>query len=189
MTPADLLASMQDAPAFRRQLSFDSFDFRNCPSDRLYELLRYLLAWDGSFEEIGDADLYLAHVQRLTDHLHEKIFAHLDDHFWLHLASIYARRMKPLPLYFTNANVRSIMSKRGDIFELVLRAAGHPIDHTFTPRDPKTKIRLGILSSAIRHGTSTSAVLPLFEHLDRSRFEVILYLTQPNNSSGEDYYR
>src|SRR5690242_16608351 len=117
MTPVDILASMQEAPAFRRRLSFDSFDFRTCDPQRLDELLRYLLAWDGSFEEIGDADLYRQHVERLTDHLHAQIFATPNDHFWLHLASIYARRMKPLPLYFTTANVKSIMSKRGDIFE------------------------------------------------------------------------
>lgn len=180
---------MQEAPALRCQFNFDDFDFRACDPQRLDELLRYLLAYDGSFLEKGDANLYFQLLTRLTDHLHAQVFANPTDPFWLHVASIYARRMKPLSLYFTSQNVRNVMTKRGDLFELVLRAAGHPIDHKFPPRNPKEKIRLGVLSSAIRHGTSTSAVLPLFEHLDRDRFEVILYQTQPQNSAGDDYYR
>jgi hypothetical protein len=188
MTPADILATMQEAPAMRRAIAFESFDYRACPPDRLEELLRYLLAWDGHFAEVGDARLYCAHLQRLTDHLHTRVFENPADRFWLQIASVYTRRAKLVPLYFTDANVRSVVSQRGDLLELVLRAVGHAVDYDFAPRQRGRRIRLGFVIPPLGDIVTTTPTPPMFEHVDRSRFEIVIFFTHQLGSSGERYY-
>src|SRR5206468_11558938 len=65
----------------------------------------------------------------------------------------------------------------------------HPLDHSFGPRDPQRRIRLGVLCNLMAAETGAYATLPLFEHLDRTRFEVILYYARPAGTAAEEYCR
>lgn len=53
-------------------------------------------------------------------------------------------------------------------------AAKHPIRHP-GPRAPNGKIRVGFMSSDLRAHPVAYFALPLFEHFDRSRFEIYCY--------------
>ncbi len=55
------------------------------------------------------------------------------------------------------------------------QAAKNPLRKPSTPRAPDGKIRIGFLSSDLRRHPVGYFALPLFEHLDRTRFDVFCY--------------
>lgn len=65
------------------------------------------------------------------------------------------------------------MHRRGGR-KIIEGARRYPINFP-PPRAPNGKIRLGIMSSDLRNHPVAYFALPLFEHLDRSRFEVYCY--------------
>jgi predicted O-linked N-acetylglucosamine transferase (SPINDLY family) len=54
------------------------------------------------------------------------------------------------------------------------KAASHPIKRS-APRSPGGKIRLGFMSSDLRQHPVGYFALPLFDHIERERFEVFVY--------------
>ncbi|MFN3523821.1 MAG: tetratricopeptide repeat protein [Phenylobacterium sp.] len=54
------------------------------------------------------------------------------------------------------------------------RAAAHPINHP-PRRADRSKIRVGFMSSDLRNHPVAYFALPLFEHVDRERFEIYCY--------------
>ncbi|MGH6911741.1 MAG: tetratricopeptide repeat protein, partial [Phenylobacterium sp.] len=53
------------------------------------------------------------------------------------------------------------------------RAVAEPVSRA--PRGPRSKIRLGVMSSDLRSHVVTHFAQPIFDHLDRDRFEVYAY--------------
>jgi len=53
------------------------------------------------------------------------------------------------------------------------RAGAEPLGRA--PRGPRTKIRLGVMSSDLRKHVVTHFAQPIFDHLDRNRFELYAY--------------
>lgn len=89
--------------------------------------------------------------------------------------------------YFSDRSLHEECVLRSEMLEEVARTAGNCLDHTFPPHPKERKIRLGILRPHFNPGTETYATLPVFEYLDRDRFEIILYTQSVSGSLLERY--
>ena len=185
-TPGAALAAMLYHRPFQLPLTFD---LPAVPDWLRGDWLRYLLEGPSVFPNLGDADAHLAHTRRVVDYIHAQVIANPGDIFWLQTAGTLLVRLKIFPLYFTAADLSPILIQRGELLDLVLRASGHHLDHSFPPRDANRRIRLGVLCNLMAAETGAYATLPLFEHLDRSRFEVILYYARSTGTAAEEYCR
>ncbi len=79
-----------------------------------------------------------------------------------------------LPGYFVDKPQKALFSARGKIYEQAMNIAGYSLDYTF-PVSRRKRKRIGFLSSHFTPQTETFVTLPAFEHLDRNRYEIILY--------------
>jgi len=93
-----------------------------------------------------------------------------------------------LPLIFTDRNLRNVCSGWAHITEYSLLTQGAQLAYKFPQREAgRQKIRLGILAKQFTPKPETFAGLPTFEHLDRDRFEIILFVANMNGNPVEQY--
>lgn len=152
------------------------------------DYLIFMLATPEFFQVKGEAQRYYLYMKDWVNYLHSRIFSDPDSQIWQEIANLFLKRANFIPLYFNSENLKDLYIKRAEIFELALKSQGHQLDYTF-PERPKNrnKVRLGILSHHFNPQTETYATLPVFEHLDRTQFEIILYACQANNHPLEQY--
>jgi hypothetical protein len=145
-------------------------------------LLDYLLDFPCFVRDRGEMERYANFAIALIEYLHSQVMAHPGDEFWRDVAIAYVNASNPVPLYFTERNLLPVMRQRAGLFETALRSLGHPLEWTPPPRPPRAKIRLGILKASYISHPETFTTFPVFEYLDRDRFEVILYTlaTEPD---------
>ncbi len=102
-----------------------------------------------------------------------------------HTYSIFSCPIQP---YFGDGDLKDFSEKRADILEQNARASGLPLDWELPARaSGHKKIRIGILSPHFSSKTETFATLPVFEHLDRKRFDVTLYAVEAARNDLERY--
>jgi predicted O-linked N-acetylglucosamine transferase (SPINDLY family) len=92
-----------------------------------------------------------------------------------------------VPTYFSDRPLREECVLRAEMLEYAARTMGFATDHAFPPRPAQAKIKLGILRPHFDPSTETYATLPVFEHMDRDRFEIILYTDRVSGSPLERY--
>jgi predicted O-linked N-acetylglucosamine transferase (SPINDLY family) len=157
----------------------------------LNDYLKSLLTSPNYFRIFGEHQRYFQFMQNTTDALHSLIFADPNLNLSQDLALRIAQQLNAIQLYFTQENLRDIQSKRGDIIEFSLRQQGAQIDYTFPGRSSSVhqKIRLGILLKACNPSPEIFLVLPIFEHLNRDLFEIVLFVFHLDGSQLEDYCR
>ena len=141
------------------------------------DLLEFMLYFPSYFQEVGEVENYGDYMQQLVDLVHNRVFSNPDSDIWQNVALIFADTVNFVPLYFSTKNLKNIYTKRSDILEFILKQRGHQIDFSFDKRPAnRTKIRLGILKVNFAPISETFTTIPAFEHLDRDRFEIILYV-------------
>lgn len=141
------------------------------------DLLEFMLYFPSYFQEVGEVDKYADYMQQLVDLVHSRVFSNPDSDTWQNVALIFADTVNFVPLYFSTKNLKNVYTKRSDILEFILKKRGHQIDFSFGKRPAnRTKIRLGILKINFAPISETFTTIPAFEHLDRDRFEIILYV-------------
>jgi predicted O-linked N-acetylglucosamine transferase (SPINDLY family) len=95
------------------------------------------------------------------------------------------------PLYFDERSLKSECGWRARLMEHVCRFVylhkGLSLDHVYKPSSGRRKTRIGILCPQFKSTSETFATLPVFEYLDRDRFEIILYTLKVNGSALERY--
>ncbi len=158
-----------------------TFDLPSVPPWLLKPLMEYWLATPPIFHRVGESADYLHFVQKLTAYLHKEILQNQRSPFWQEIAEFFILRLHLIPLYFNQEDLRSLYRQRAEILEAVLTHQGTSIDHAFGGRGDRHKIRLGVLAAHFYPETETFATLPVFQHLDRQKFEVILYSIEPFN--------
>lgn len=99
----------------------------------------------------------------------------------------YFRRVALSNAYFSDRSLREECVLRAELMEEANRICGRRIDYVFPPRPARRKIRLGVLRPHFNPGSETFATLPVFEYLDRDRFEIILYSESLHGSPLEGY--
>lgn len=180
-----IVAAMLYRPAY--QLSFP-FTLEPIPAWLLELYLGYLLQVPSYFGNVGDVETYYSFLQSWVSYLHQQTTSHPDDLRWWQIADIFMRQVDYSPLYFAQQNLYDLAVKRSEIMEVALKRQGCELDHVF-PSHPKqrSKIRLGILASQFKPQTEIFATLPVFESLNRDRFEIILFMLEPSTHRLERY--
>ncbi|MBI5463212.1 MAG: hypothetical protein HY941_13585 [Gammaproteobacteria bacterium] len=103
-------------------------------------------------------------------------------------AHTYAAFSCPIYPYFGAGDLRQFSEDRAYILEQNACASGLPLDWEPPPRAPgRRKIRLGILKPHFSSQTETFATLPVFEYLDRKRFDIGLYALEAARNDLERY--
>lgn len=164
------------------------YDLPRIPHWLLNNYLIFMFESPRLFQEIGETENYYHYVKGWVDYLHHNIFSNPDSKLWQEVALFFTKHASFVPLYFNTKNLKNIYQKRADILEFVLKSQGHKIDYDFPERSPEQKkIRLGILAAHFQPQTETFATLPVYKHLNRDLFEIILYTVQAGNHRLERY--
>lgn len=152
------------------------------------DFLKFLLDFPLHFQEIGEVENYYQYLQELVNYIHQKIFSQTISPIWYQIARFFTDNIQFAPLQFTTANLKDIYIKRAEIQEFVLKQLGYQIDYTFPQITRNTnKIRLGILKSDYDPHPETFITFPIFEYLDRDKFEIILYVIYETGHPLEKY--
>jgi len=157
------------------------------PQWLLDDYLFYMLAHPQMFRDIGEADAYCDFLARWTGYVRDMVLANGQAELWRNIGALFTKAAVFVPLYFNGANVRDTYRNRAAIMEAMLSALGSPLDHTFGPRPDRQRLRLGILAAHFTPQTETYATLPVYRHIDRAKFEVILFSMQQSNHPLERY--
>ncbi|AFY71278.1 Tetratricopeptide TPR_2 repeat-containing protein [Thalassoporum mexicanum PCC 7367] len=166
-------------------------------------LLQFCLEAPVMFMEVGEGDRYCQFVSHLVSFLKQQISKYLQprhnlDHiedvdnperqFWQNVSRQFVLNSYFVPAYFNQQNLRQLYQDRAAIARTSLQANGYQLDWQFAPRpSDRQKIRLGVLKQNYNPYTETYSTLPLFEHLDRDRFEIFLYATTPSDHPFAKY--
>lgn len=169
-----LLAVMLYCHAYQVPLKYE---FVRIPQWFLKEYLEFVFYDPDHFHETGAVDSYYHHLQQLTTSLQIGISRDPNSQFWQDIATFFAQRLNTTFLYCGSENLKDIFTKRADIMEFALRAKGYKIDYAFSelPLNRK-KICLGVILNVLAALPESLSTIPVFEFLDRNKFEIILYV-------------
>lgn len=121
-------------------------------------------------------ELYARHMFEVTRHIHERIQKSPDAKTTVDCAGYLLQYENYVSVYFNTLNLRDVYRQRAEILTYSLRRNGYRPDWIPPKRaKDRAKIRLGFLKAHYAGHTETYTSLPFFEHLDRERFEVILF--------------
>ncbi len=180
-----LLASMLYRRADQLPIKYDRAQIPNWFAN---DYLKFMFASPSLFQTVGEADNYYQFIQDWVNYIHSNIFKNPESQLWQNIAFFFSQAANLIPLYFTTANLRELYTKRAEIIEFSLKNRGSSIDCIFPGRSPnRTKIRLGIINDHFTPQTETFATIPVFEHLNRDQFEIILYALNTNGHPLEQY--
>jgi predicted O-linked N-acetylglucosamine transferase (SPINDLY family)/cephalosporin hydroxylase/glycosyltransferase involved in cell wall biosynthesis len=153
------------------------------------DYLKFALTPPQLFQEVGEIDKYSKYLEQWTNYLYEQVFSHQDSQFWQSVAVAFNKYANFIPLYFTVKNWRDLYIKRANILEFAFNSLGYEIDYVFPERSPdRQKIRVGILAAHFSEQSETFATLPLYEHLDRDQFELVLLSGWISGQSALEQY-
>jgi predicted O-linked N-acetylglucosamine transferase (SPINDLY family) len=175
---------------FDAHQSLAHYTFDTAPDWLREDWARYALQAPEIFREVGEVAAYAAFYRALLRQLSAHLTVTAKDNAAFALA--VATSINIIPVYFSPGDLKDIMAQRGQILEHALRLQGLVLEHTFVPADQRPanrKVRIGIAQMQFHHHTETYTALSVFEHLDRSRFEIVLYVLNSNNSDIERYCR
>ena len=147
------------------------------------------------FKEVGEVDGYYHYLTQWLIYLSNNIKNNPDNPVWNSVTSTYVNSANLTPLYFSanpspEITLKQIETDRADIVERYLKQNGYQLDYTFSDRPThRSKIRLGILCQNFYPSAETFTGLPIFEHLDRTRFEVYLYSLATVDAAAEQFVR
>lgn len=167
-----LLAAMCMKPADHLQAAFE---FQFLPDWLMDPAMQYLLLGRNFFNQVGEPEHHCDHLSNVVDSALRAMDASAPQKADL-IAAYCLHRLDLMPFYFQEGNPRPIIEKRAQLFRRLyppIRAMLPP--PSFGPAASKGRIRLGILRPRFEHGAESCATLPVFEHLDRERFDITLF--------------
>ncbi len=127
-------------------------------------------------------------MTQLVDCLHNNIVSNPESKLWQDIANYFTEKANFISLYFNNASLKDVYTKRADIIGFSLENRGCQIDYEFPERSSeRKKICLGILATHFGPQTETFATLPVYKHLNRDLFEIILFTLNTSNHRLERY--
>lgn len=148
---------------------------------------RYLLATPQGFTAVGQADRYAAHVLRCHEQIARAAAANRGSSVVRAVLNAYLTHANCIPLYFNHDSLRRHYELRGKILGA---AAG--VTRVEMP-EPLSRIgrrlRVGFVNRHFGPQTETYTTLPMFEQLDPTRFEVLLFVHQATDSTVENHAR
>jgi predicted O-linked N-acetylglucosamine transferase (SPINDLY family) len=164
-------------------------DLPRVPPWLLKQYVWYVAAHPDVMDNPGDNDRWLDYLTAWMDHLLAHIDAQPRSPLVQHAAWHTLEKLGLIQAFFSTRNLRDVYARRGRIIDYVLRQLGHAVDYSCPIVKDRPRLRLGILKWHFLAQTETFHTLPLFEHLDRGRFEVILYALGSQDTPVERYCR
>jgi predicted O-linked N-acetylglucosamine transferase (SPINDLY family)/glycosyltransferase involved in cell wall biosynthesis/predicted O-methyltransferase YrrM len=137
------------------------------------------------FKEVGEVDRYFDYLSGWIGYLHSNITSNPNSDVWKYVTKIFAQSANLTPLYFSDRTQKLVQTQRAEILEFFLTQLGCQLNYTFPDRPAdRPRIRLGIVVQSFSLTAEASTVVPVFEQIDRDRFEVYLYTIDAGNSDG-----
>ena len=148
-----------------------------------------LLEIPNYFGEPGDLERFRGYTETLWQSLRSQVLGNRNDLTWQKIAQRLMNYGTITPLYFSEHTGREIYRDRAQVIEAALESSQpEPLDWRFGARPrSRQKIRIGILRNHWLPGTESFSTLPVFEHLNRESFEVVLYTLHPTENDLEHY--
>ncbi|MGF1493830.1 MAG: glycosyltransferase [Microcoleaceae cyanobacterium] len=164
--------------------------YRQAPIPRWFipDYLQFMLTPPQYFQQVGEVERYAVYLKEYVSYLHSRIINQSYTEDWKSITQIFIKRVSLIPLYFSQIDLRETIIQRNQILEFALRGEGCQLGYDFPVNPPqRQRIRLGILCLHFNPQTETHAILPIFEQLDRSQFEIILYACRSSSHALEQY--
>lgn len=181
--PAGLLGAMLLSPAWQWP---GAPKLAHVPTALVADYAAWLIAVPQGFVARGQADLFAQHyLQRLED-----ILAYARNPATPELGravlATYLKRGNCIPLYFCSDSLRRHYELRAQLLQC---AVARPAIALAPRSRVGRRLRVGFINRHFGPQTETYTTLPMFEQLDPSRFEVLLFAQQLGGSLLEEYAR
>jgi len=157
------------------------FEYRNAaiPEWLFEDLMKFLFQSPTYFQQVGEVEKYSQYFQDLIDYVAANIATFPGSEVWEYLAQFVAQNLNLKALCLSEQDISPVLNHQTQIMEAYLSNIGCQIDFKFNYRNPETtKIRLGVLLDQVSVEPETLAAIPVFEYLDREKFEIIVYYFQ-----------
>mgnify|MGYP005841867447 CR=1 FL=1 len=140
------------------------------------------------FQEAGAIAHYGNYMGRWVNYLYDQLQAEPEATIWQEAAIAFQEFADLTLLYFTDQALADLAEKRAIILNVALQAEGHPLAEEFPERSPdRSQLRLGILFPMNPADPKHFLVSPLYRHLARSQFEVMLFALPFDRDSLEGW--
>jgi protein O-GlcNAc transferase len=140
-----------------------------------------------AFSSVGQVETYAAHYLRRLEELTQAANIARGSAAVKASIDVYVRRSNCIPLYFSSGSLKRHYELRAKLFAVSFNVPTQDYLPPL-PRDGR-KLRIGFLNRHFGQQTETYTTLPMFEHMDMDRFEVILFAHHLTNSTVEEYCR
>lgn len=164
-------------------------DLSHIPEWLLNDYLKFILKTPNYFLEKGDVDSYSQYLQNWISYIHRNVTSNSDSNRCKKIATILAKSLVLIPLYFQDTYLKELYQKRSEILEVYLKnLPEREVDYEFSMAGSnKKKIRVGILARYITPQSETFATLPIYKELNRDSFQIILFSLGTTNHRIERY--
>jgi predicted O-linked N-acetylglucosamine transferase (SPINDLY family)/glycosyltransferase involved in cell wall biosynthesis len=155
-----------------------SLEYKNAaiPKWLFDDFLKFLFQPPACFKQIGEVEKYSEYLQQLIDYVATNIAQFPTAQVWQYLAAFVAQKANFQALYVSEANILKVLNQLGDIREFYLKNIGSQIEWEFAEVGiDRPQIALGIFLDEIAATPETFSALPVFEYLDRNKFEITVY--------------
>lgn len=173
-----VLAGMLVAPAWDWQ---NGPSLESVPTWLWPTFTRYLFHFPQSFTEVGQAEKYAAHHLRRLVELERWVTVNRGSSAVKVALDTYVKQSNCIPLYFSEGALKQHYEVRARLLSTALRVPKQMTLPPF-PREGR-RLRIGFIKLHWGPQTETYSTMPTFEHMDKDRFEVVLF---SHNSSGTD---
>jgi|SanBayMetagenome_1026888.scaffolds.fasta_scaffold08031_1 predicted O-linked N-acetylglucosamine transferase (SPINDLY family) len=172
----------------RAEQIFINYDRMALPRWFIDDFLQFILDLPQFFNQQEDIDKYTKYIYNLIDIIEFKLVQEEESMLWINIAKYFADLFNFMALYFTENNLKSLAIKRANILELLLQKAGYQLNIALEKRPPnRHKIRIGILKSSFELTSETLTTVPVFQFLNREKFEIIVYVLNKTETPLEEY--
>jgi len=180
-----LLASMLLVPAWQWPSAAPTLD--EVQPWLWAEYTRWLFSTPKGFAAGGQPAVYAAHYLKRLEELASWGTRNRGSAAVRIALQVYMQGSNCIPLYFDTGSLRRHCELRGKILTI---AAGVPLQEDMlpSPRDGR-RLRIGFVNRHFGQQTETYTTLPMFEHLDPARFEVLLFANHATDSVVEAHCR
>ena len=162
------------AMLYFRAHEIEQFDPARIPAWLVGDFIVWSILGPGLFYDIGEKETWFRRTQAFLVFMRAQVASVQVPSMRQQLAEAVSARLNLIPAYFAVENVLPLYEARAALTAEWL--AGARLDFTPPPR-ADGRIRVGILKNHWVPSTETYATLPLFQHLPRDRFEVVLFTT------------
>ena len=160
------------------------------PSWFFENYINYLIFSPEAFQEIGEADLYRKHIHNVLLEFWRRIEEAPRSPLSLKLSQVVASRLNLIPLYFNEHGNKNAYVLRSKLIGHFLESRGMNLaEIVHKTSSPRKRIKVGFLNAHFTSQTETYTTIPTFSHLDRSKFEVVLYCLGASGGPLENFCR